>query len=399
MSFDTLGQPPSRAASCRNAGFSTKAIRIGQDPDPTTGATIVPIYQTSTYTLEAVGSSKGFDYSRSINPTRLALERQLAALEDAEHCVTFASGMAAIFAACSILRTGDHIVATQDIYGGTYRLFSEVLAQYGILVTYVDMTDLEATRKAIQPATKLIWIETPSNPVMRLIDIAAVSALATAGQIVAVDNTFCSPYGQRPLALGAHLSVHSTTKFLNGHSDVVGGCVITHDAALYERLAFHQNAVGAIPSPFDAFLTMRGAKTLALRMERHAENAMAIATWLEQRPEVDWVGYPGLSSHPHHQLAQRQMQNFGGILSFRIRAGAERALTFARTTRVFNLATSIGGVESLICSPYTMTHGPVPVEVKEGLGITLNLLRLSVGIEDITDLIADLEQAFITTAS
>jgi cystathionine gamma-lyase len=393
------GHSESREAACRNAGFATKAIRVGQDPDSATGATIIPIYQTATFTMDEVGVSKGYDYSRSGNPTRRGLEQQLAHLEGSEYCCTFASGMAAIFGACSVLRAGDHMIATKDIYGGTFRLFSEVLPQYGINVDYVDLTDLDAIEKSIRPNTKMVWIETPTNPLLTLIDIRAVAELAHANKLlVGVDNTFCSPYFQRPLELGADIIAHSTTKYINGHSDVVGGAVISKTADLHAKIAFHQNAVGSIPGVQDAFLTIRGAKTLALRMERHAQNAQRIAEWLTTRSDVAEVYYPGLPDHPQHALAKAQMSGFGGIVSFRIRGEETRALDIAKRTRLFNLATSLGGVESLICSPFTMTHGPVPVETKKAMGITLGLLRLSVGIEDIEDLIEDLDRALSASA-
>lgn len=394
------GHSESREASCRNAGFSTKAIRVGQDPDSATGATIVPIYQTATFTMDEVGVTKGYDYSRSGNPTRRALERQLASLEDAEECCAFSSGMAAIFAACSPLRAGDHLLATKDIYGGTFRLFSEILPQYGIETEYVDMTDLTTIERRIRPNTRMLWIETPTNPLLTLIDIRAVAELGHANRLlIGVDNTFCSPYFQRPLALGADLVVHSTTKYINGHSDVVGGAVISKTPELHAKIAFHQNAIGAIPGVQDAFLTLRGAKTLALRMERHARNAQIIAEWLAKHEDVSEVYYPGLKEHPQHALACAQMSGFGGVLSFRVRGEERRALDLAKETHIFNLATSLGGVESLICSPFTMTHGPIPVATKEEMGITLNLLRLSVGIEEVEDLIEDLEQAFAATRS
>ena len=399
MPNETPGHSESRSQNCHEAGFTTRAIRVGQDPDKTTGATIVPIYQTATFTMDGVGQTKGFDYTRTSNPTRRALEEQLAHLEGAPYGAAFASGMAAIFGACSLLKTGDHIVATRDIYGGTFRMFSSVLPQYGIETTYVDMTDLTAVEAAIRPNTRMFWLETPTNPLLTLIDIKAVADLARPGIIVAVDNTFCSPYFQRPLELGAHIVVHSTTKYINGHSDVVGGVVITKDPELHAKVAFHQNAVGAVPGIQDAFLTLRGAKTLALRMERHAQNAAGLAAWLREQPDVTQVYYPGLADHPQHDLARRQMSGFGGVVSFRVAGAPERALEIAGRTQIFNLATSLGGVESLICSPFSMTHGPVPVETKERMGITLDLLRLSVGIEDLPDQIHDLEQAFAATSN
>ncbi len=378
--------------------FATRAIRTGQDPCSATGSTIVPIYQTATFTQSAVGVTKGFDYSRTGNPTRLALERQLADLEGGRYGAAFGSGMAAVAGAASLLRSGDHIVACHEIYGGTYRLFSDVLSRYGITTTYVDFNDLAAVRAALRPETKLLWIETPTNPLLTLIDIAAIAQLKGPGRLLAVDNTFCTPFFQKPLQFGAEIVVHSTTKYINGHSDVVGGIVITDDPELHAQIVFHQNAVGAIPGPQDAYLTLRGAKTLALRMREHERNACAVAEWLQTRDDVAAVYYPGLASHPQYALARRQMEGFGGIVSLRVRGGAARALEFARSTRLFNLATSLGGVESLICSPYTMTHGSVPSERKVELGITQDLLRLSVGIEGIDDIIADLRDALDASA-
>lgn len=374
-------------------GFSTRAIRTGQDPCSATGATIVPVYQTSTYTLSDVGVTKGFDYSRTVNPTRSALEAQLADLEGARFASTFGSGMAAVAGATALLKTGDHILATLDIYGGTHRFFTKVLPKYGITTTFVDMTDLAATQAAIQPNTKLLWIETPTNPVLKILDIAAISALKRCGQVVAVDNTLVSPFFQKPLSLGADIVVHSTTKYICGHSDVVGGVVITDNPDLHKEIAFHQNAVGAIPGPWDAYLTLRGAKTLALRMRAHEANAFALASYLSQRDDIEHVYYPGLPTHPEHDLARKQMTGYGGLLSIRVRGGSERARAIARGTKIFNLAVSLGGVESLICSPATMTHGPLTPEERLQLGITDDLLRLSAGIEDTSDLINDIAYA------
>jgi cystathionine beta-lyase/cystathionine gamma-synthase len=340
-----------------------------------------------------VGVHKGFDYARSGNPTRLALERQLADLESARYGISFGSGMAAAHAVTSLLSQGDHIVATRDIYGGVHRLLTVIMPRYGVTTTFVDMNDLDAVRAAVTPATKLFWVETPTNPLLTVIDIAAIVGLRKPGQFVAVDNTFCSPYLQRPIELGADITWHSTTKYINGHSDVVGGIVITDNADIHAQMAFHQNAVGAIPGPQDAYLTLRGAKTLALRMREHVRNAQAVAEWLDGRDDVSDVFYPGLKAHPQYDLAQRQMHGAGGVLSFRARGGADRALAIARSTKIFNLAASLGGVESLICIPTIMTHGSIPVEEKIALGVTDDLLRLSVGIEDADDIIADLEQA------
>ncbi len=376
--------------------FSTKAIHAGQGADPATGATIVPIYQTSTYTQEAVGVHKGFDYSRTINPTRLALETQLAALEGAEYGCAFASGMAATSAVLNLLSAGDHVVVTDDLYGGTYRLFSRVLARYGLEFSYVNMADLDAVHAAVKPNTKMFWVETPTNPLLKLIDIRAIVALRQAQcdkAVVVVDNTFASPYFQQPLALGADIVVHSTTKYIGGHSDVLGGAALTSDKEYFDVIKFHQNAVGGVPSPHDAWLTMRGAKTLAIRMREHAKNAHAVAEFLEAHPEVERVYYPGLPSHPQHELAKRQMTGFGGMVSFTLKGPEQRAIDFANRMHYFSLAESLGGVESLICHPARMTHGSIPQEEREKRGVTDGLLRLSVGIEDVEDLIGDLRQA------
>ena len=378
--------------------FSTKAIHAGQEADPATGATIVPIYQTSTYTQDAVAQHKGFDYSRSINPTRVALETQLAALEDAEYGCAFSSGMAAESAVLNLLSSGDHVVVTDDLYGGTYRLFSRVLTRYGLEFTFVDMGDLHAVRAAIKPNTKMFWVETPTNPLLKLIDIRAMADIAlSVSAIVAVDNTFASPYFQQPLSLGAHVVVHSTTKYIGGHSDVVGGAALTSNKDLYETIKFHQNAVGGVPGPHDAWLTMRGAKTLALRMREHAKNAQAVAEFLQAHAEVERVYYPGLLSHPQHELAKRQMSGFGGMVSFTLKGPEQRAIDFAHRMKYFSLAESLGGVESLICHPARMTHGSIPKEERERRGVTDGLLRLSVGIEDIDDLIEDLRTALEST--
>ncbi len=380
--------------------FSTKAIHVGQEADPATGATIVPVYQTSTYTQDAVGEHKGFDYSRTINPTRLALEKQLASLEGAEYGYAFASGMAATAAVLNLLSAGDHAIVTDDLYGGTYRLFSRVLERYGLSFTYVDMSDLDAVRAAVRPNTKLFWIETPTNPLLKLIDIAGVVGIRAeraSGAAVVVDNTFASPYFQQPLALGADVVVHSTTKYIGGHSDVVGGVAITNDRAIADTIKFHQNAVGGVPGPHDAWLTMRGAKTLALRMRQHAENAAVVAEFLERHAEVERVYYPGLISHPQHELAKRQMSGYGGMVSFVLTGAQSRALDFAKRLHYFSLAESLGGVESLICHPARMTHGSIPKEDRERRGVTDGLLRLSVGIEDVEDLLDDLSQALAAT--
>ena len=365
----------------------------------------MPIYQTSTYTQDRVGEHKGFDYSRTINPTRVALEKQLASLEGAEFGCAFASGMAATAAVLNLLSAGDHAIVTDDLYGGTYRLFSRVLSRYGLEFTYVDMSDLAAVRAAMRPNTRMLWAETPTNPLLKLIDIRGIADLARAAQtlgansqpLVAVDNTFATPYFQQPLALGADIVVHSTTKYIGGHSDVVGGVAITRDPDLYDTIKFHQNAVGGVPGPHDAWLTLRGAKTLALRMREHARNAQDVAEFLEEHDGVSRVYYPGLPSHPQYELAKRQMSGFGGMVSFVLEGPQERALDFAHRLRYFSLAESLGGVESLICHPARMTHGSIPKEDRERRGVTDGLLRLSVGIEDAEDLIEDLEQALAAT--
>ncbi len=378
--------------------FSTRAIHAGQEADPATGATIVPIYQTSTFTQSGVGEHKGYDYSRTVNPTRTALQQQLASLENAAYCSAFSSGMAATSAVTNLLSAGDHVVVGEDLYGGTYRIFTKVFARYGIEFAFVDMSDLDATRAAVRPNTKMLWAETPTNPLLNLVDIAALAALKPDGAVLAVDNTFASPYFQAPLALGADIVVHSTTKYIGGHSDAVGGAAMTNDSGLAETIKFHQNAVGGVPGPFDAWLTMRGAKTLAVRMREHAHNAELVAQFLDERSDVERVYYPGLASHPQHALAARQMSGYGGMLSFAIAGDAQRAFAFAKATKLFSLAESLGGVESLVGIPARMTHGSIPADERARRGITDNLIRLSVGIEDADDLIADLRDALDASA-
>ncbi len=378
--------------------FSTKAIHVGQDPDPATGATIVPIYQTSTYTQDRVGEHKGFDYSRTINPTRLALERQLAALENGRYASAFSSGMAATSAVVGLLSSGDHVIAGDDLYGGTYRVFAHVFRRYGIEFTYVDTSDVGAVRAAIRASTRLFWLETPTNPLLKIADIAAIASLRRNGQTLVVDNTFATPYFQQPLGLGADMVVHSTTKYIGGHSDVIGGVAITNDAALHDRVRFMQNSVGGVPGAQDAWLTMRGAKTLALRMREHARNAQLIAEFLQTRDDVAQVYYPGLTSHPQHALARRQMTGFGGMVSFAL-DDADRAMRLAHSLRYFSLAESLGGVESLICHPARMTHSSIPKEERDRRGMGDGLLRLSVGIEDGSDLLDDLRSALDRTAT
>jgi cystathionine beta-lyase/cystathionine gamma-synthase len=372
-------------------GFETRAIHAGQDPDPTTGAINVPIYQTSTYVQDALGKHKGYEYSRTGNPTRTALEACVASLEEARFGLAFASGMGAETTIMYLFKPGDHVVVSNDVYGGTYRLFQRVLAPYGLAFDFVDMTEPESVRQHIRPETRVVWIETPSNPLMKLIDIAAVSAIAHAsGAKVVVDNTFASPYGQRPLSFGADMVVHSSTKYLGGHSDAVGGLVVTNDEEDYENLKFLQNAVGAVPGPMDCYLVLRGVKTLGVRMRAHEANALKIARFLEQHSSVDWVRYPGLPSHPQHDLAGRQMRNFGGMISFTVKGGIEEARRIVQGTRLFALAESLGGVESLIEHPGIMTHASV---ANSPLAVPDNLIRLSVGIEDAEDLIRDLATA------
>jgi cystathionine beta-lyase/cystathionine gamma-synthase len=376
-------------------GFATRAIHVGQDPDSATGAVIVPIYQTSTYAQSEVGVHKGYDYSRTSNPTRAALEACLASLDSGRFGLAFASGMAAEDTLLHLLESGDHVVASDDVYGGTFRLFHRVLERAGLRFTFVDGTRTDNIEAALEERTKLIWLESPTNPLLKLIDITAVAQLAHQREIlVAVDNTFASPYCQRPLELGADVAHYSTTKYLGGHSDVVGGALVTSDEDLYERLKFLQNAVGGVPGPFDSWLVLRGLKTLALRMRQHSENALEVACFLEQHARVKRVYYPGLPSHPQHDLAKRQMVGgFGGMLSFEVQGGVEAAREVARRTRLFTLAESLGGVESLIELPALMTHASLPAERRVDIGIDDGLIRLSVGIEDAEDLIADLDQA------
>lgn len=374
--------------------FATRAIHAGIEPDPTTGAIMTPVYLTSTYVQEAPGKHKGYEYSRSDHPTRAVLERNLAALEGVEYGLAFASGLAAENTILNLLQAGDHVLATQDLYGGTYRLFQRVWAKFGLEFSFVSGEDPDEVRRALKPNTKLLWIETPSNPLLNIVDIRALSEVAhERGVLVVVDNTFATPYLQRPIELGADIVVHSTTKYLGGHSDVVGGALCIKDRAIYEQLKFYQNAVGAVPGPLDCFLVLRGIKTLALRMRQHCENAQRIAEYLAQHPEVERVLYPGLPTHPGHGLAKRQMDGFGGMVSLVLKGGMERALRFMRATRLFKLAESLGGVESLMCHPATMTHASIPPEERARIGISDTLIRLSVGIEDAEDLIEDIEQA------
>jgi cystathionine beta-lyase/cystathionine gamma-synthase len=374
-------------------GFATDAIHVGQEPDPATGAIIVPIYQTSTYVQEELGKHKGYEYARTANPTRSALERNLACLEGGRHGYAFASGMAAINALMTLLKSGDHVVASHNLYGGSFRLFERVLKDFGLSFSYANTSRLEDVERAIQPSTRLLYVETPTNPVMEITDIAAAASLAhRRGLLLAVDNTFMSPYFQRPLELGADFVLHSTTKYLNGHSDGVGGAIVLNDDALSERLKFLQNAAGAILGPFDSWLILRGVKTLAVRMRQHDANGQAIARFLAAHPKVQKVYYPGLPTHPQHELARRQMKGFGGMIAFET-GSLENAKAVLRSVRICSLAESLGGVETLISHPATMTHASVPAEARERLGITGGLVRISAGIEDVEDLIADLDQA------
>jgi cystathionine gamma-lyase len=385
---DTNAPRPNRA------GFSTRAIHAGQSPDPSTGAIMVPIYATSTYVQESPGVHKGYEYSRSHNPTRGAYERCIADLESGTRGYAFASGLAGTSTVLELLDSGDHVIAMDDLYGGTYRLFERVRKRSaGLNFSFVDLSDLNSVEAAIQPGkTKMIWVETPTNPMLKLVDLKAIAAIAKKHGILTVaDNTFASPYVQRPLELGFDMVMHSATKYLNGHSDIVGGIVVVGDnPELADRLAYLHNAVGAIQGPFDSFLALRGLKTLALRMERHCSNAAALAAWLEQHPAIESVRYPGLPSHPQHELAKKQMHAFGGMITIVLKGGLDTARKFLERTELFALAESLGGVESLIEHPAIMTHASIPAEQRQALGIADGLARLSVGVEDLEDLKADL---------
>lgn len=373
--------------------FATKTIHSGQSPDKTTGAVVVPIYQTSTFKMDEINVHKGFDYSRSGNPTRQALEECLATLENGRFALTFSSGLAAEHAVLSTLRPGDHVIAAEDMYGGTYRLFEEVFKPFGLRFTYVagNISDFE---KAIRPETKLIWIESPTNPLLSILDIAGVSTIAHKDNIkVVVDNTFASPFFQQPLLLDADLVVHSTTKYIGGHSDLIGGAIIVNDEEWYTKIKFMQNAIGAVPGAFDCWLVLRGLKTLSVRMKQHEENALRIAVFLESHPKISQVFYPGLPSNPSHDLAKQQMTGFGGMISFRLRNGDEKsANSFLKKLKIIFLAESLGGVESLICYPATMTHASMPEKQRNAIGVTQDLIRFSAGIEDVEDLLEDLSR-------
>ncbi|MCZ6474049.1 MAG: cystathionine gamma-synthase [SAR324 cluster bacterium] len=377
--------------------FATKAIHAGQEPDPVTGAIMTPIYQSSTFVQAAPGVHKGYEYARTGNPTRTALEANLAALEGGRFGLCFASGMGAMDAVVRMLNAGDHVVACDDLYGGSYRLFTKVFARFGMEFSFVDMAEVSALEDAISPSTRMVWIETPTNPLLKVVDIRRLAEAARAsGALVVVDNTFATPFLQQPLELGADVVVHSVTKYLGGHSDMIGGAAITNSEELAEKLAFVQNAVGAVPGPQDCFLVLRGLKTLHVRMERHCENAKRVARYLEDNPRVGKVYYPGLPEHPQHELASRQMRDFGGMISFELAEDSlEKAKRFCSATKVFSLAESLGGVESLVEHPAIMTHASIPKEVREANGLRDSLIRLSVGIEDIEDLLEDLEQALV----
>lgn len=373
--------------------FSTKAIHIGQEPDELTGSVTVPLYQTSTYAQEEIGKHKGWEYARTQNPTRSRWETCLAAMEGGADAVAFASGSAAVDAVMRLLSAGDHVIMAEDMYGGTYRLATKVMERFGLQFSFVDMRDLENIRNAATPNTRMVYTETPTNPMMTITDLRGAAAIAKEiGALLVVDNTFASPYFQRPLELGADIVVHSATKYLGGHSDLVHGIVATKSKELGAQLHFIQNAAGAVPGPFESWLCLRSAKTLHVRMERHAANAQRIAEWLTKHPMVQAVHYPGLTSHPQHELAKQQMHGFSGMISIEL-GSLEKAVAVTKKLQLFCLAESLGGVESLVCHPVSMTHGSVPVEQRKKLGITDGLIRLSVGIEDVDDLIADLEQA------
>ncbi|MGB0129728.1 MAG: cystathionine gamma-synthase [Rhodocyclaceae bacterium] len=374
--------------------FETLAIHAGQQPDPAYGAVMTPIYQTSTFAYKGVDQPGQFDYSRSGNPTRKALEDCLAALEDGTHGFAFATGMAAEATVLSLLKAGEHILVHDDLYGGTYRILTKVIANHGVSIDFIDTRNLDSVRRAMRPETRLIWLETPTNPLMNVLDLAALAEIARSHGVLSVcDNTFLSPYFQRPLELGVDIVLHSTTKYINGHSDVVGGGVVVKDAGLAEQIAFYQNALGTCAGPQDCYLVLRGIKTLALRMEAHNRNGLALARWLEAHPKVSAVLHPGLESHPQHELARRQMKGYGGTFSFRIKGARQDVFRLLGAVKLFTLAESLGGVESLIEHPASMTHVSMPEAVRNAVGITEDLVRVSVGIEHIDDLTADLDQA------
>lgn len=383
-----------KKANHKNLGFNTLTIHAGQDPDKETGAVMPPIYQTSTYAQNSLGENTGYEYSRTANPTRTPYENCVATLEGGKYGLAFASGMAAIDAIVHLLQPGDHIVCCDDVYGGTYRILERVYKKMGIHSTFVDMSDLKKTEQAFTNKTKLVWMESPTNPLLKIFDIIEITKLAKSHNALSiVDNTFMSPYFQQPMTLGADIVVHSVTKFMNGHSDVIGGVIILNDDKIYEDLKFIQNAVGGVPGPMDCYFVMRGLKTLHVRMQRHDENGMKIAKFLEGHPNIERVIYPGLDSHPQHELAKKQMSGYGGMITLLIKGGISETKSFLEKVNIFTLAESLGGVESLIEHPAIMTHASIPKDVRESLGIYDNLVRVSVGIEDSKDLIADLDQA------
>jgi len=375
--------------------FATAAIHAGQQPDPTTGAIMTPVYQTSTFVQVSPGRFKdNYDYARSANPTRTALEANIAALEGGKYGICFSSGCAAMSAVLHSLKSGDHVVLCDDVYGGTFRLFDKVFQQFGVSYTLVDMSDAAKTKAAFKPSTKLVWAETPTNPMLKVIDIAKVADLAKAqGALLAVDNTFATPYLQNPLALGAHIVCHSSTKYIGGHSDLIGGVLVVNDAALADKMHYLQNAVGGVPAPWDCFLQLRSTKTLHVRMERHCSNARKVAEYLEKHKKIERVYYPGLPSHPQHEIAKMQMRDFGGMISAVLKGGLAESRTFLERVKLFSLGESLGGVESLIEHPAIMTHATIPPENRAKLGIVDGLVRFSVGIEDVDDLIEDIEYA------
>ena len=374
--------------------FETLAIHAGQGPDAAYGAVMPPIYQTSTFAFKGVGQPGKFDYSRSGNPTRRALEDCLAALENGARGLAFATGMAAEASLLAMFNSGDHLLVHDDLYGGTYRLLTKVVANHGVSMDFVNMRNLDALKRAIRPNTKAIWVETPTNPLMNLLDLKAIAEIARQRGVLSIcDNTFLSPYFQRPLDLGIDIVVHSTTKYINGHSDVVGGALIAREAKVGDQLYFYQNALGAVAGPQDCFLVLRGLKTLAVRMEAHNRNALHLAKWLSKHPKITAVHHPGLESHPQHELAKRQMSGYGGTFSFAVKGGKEGAFRFLAGVRLFTLAESLGGVESLVEHPGTMSHASMPEEVRKAVGIGDDLIRISVGIEHVDDLVADLERA------
>lgn len=373
--------------------FSTKAIHAGNEPEETTGAVNVPIFATSTYANEAFGVSKGFDYGRSINPTRIALEKNLAAIENGKFGFAFSSGLGATHAIATLLQQGDHVIVSQNVYGGTYRIFERIFRKQGLDFSWVDTSKPEEINSALKPNTKMIFVETPTNPMLTLTDLSMISKLAKDKKLISVcDNTFMSPYFQNPLDLGIDIVMHSTTKYINGHSDAIGGCAVTNSEQIAEQIKFIQNSVGAVPSPFDCYLVLRATKTLALRMERHNENAMKIAKVLVDNKKIKKVYYPGLESHPQHELAKKQMRGFGGMISIEL-GSLDNAVKFFNGLKIFSRAESLGGVESLVCHPVSMTHGSVPKEEREKFGLTDGLVRLSVGVEDYEDLLDDINNA------